>query len=218
MKTSLMFLRSGALCAALALASGSAMADGLKVYKAQPGGSAVKIDGDSNIHKWVVEGKIIGGQLEIDPAFALAGTPAPGKVNAHAKATIPIRSLKSGKARMDEVMQEHMKAADFPRIEFELLDMTLKEAPKSVSDPLVFSTNGKLTISGVSRTNAMDFVCDRADASKLKFKGVTQLKMTDFGIKPPSPAIALGLITTKDEVKVSIEWSTAVPAADGAAK
>jgi len=30
--------------------------------------------------------------------------------------------------------------------------------------------------------------------------------MTDHGIKPPSPALAMGLIKTGDDVKVSLEW------------
>jgi hypothetical protein len=34
------------------------------------------------------------------------------------------------------------------------------------------------------------------------------LKMTDFGIQPPSPAVALGLIKTADEVTINFEWKT----------
>lgn len=180
----------------------------LVVYTAQPAGSSVKIDGSCNIHDWTVEGKIIGGRFEVDPSFALTGTPAAGKVNAKAKASIPITSLKSGKSRMDEVMQENMKATEFPRIEYQMLDMTLKQSPKSATDPLVFDTVGKLTISGVSRTNAMEVTCSRTNASRLTFTTVANLKMTDFGITPPSPTIALGLITTRDEVKVTLEWVT----------
>ncbi|HAM72495.1 MAG TPA: hypothetical protein DCM86_12710 [Verrucomicrobiales bacterium] len=181
----------------------------LAVYSAQPSGSSVKIDGTSTIHNWTVEGKIIGGKFEIDPAFAIAGTPAAGKVNAKAKASIPVRSLKSGKPRMDEVMQEHMKMTDFPRIEYELTELSLKEAPKSATDPLVFDSQGKLTISGVSNTRAMTVKCDRSEAGKLKFSGVVDLKMTDFGIKPPAPSLALGLVKTGDDIKVTIEWVTA---------
>jgi hypothetical protein len=32
--------------------------------------------------------------------------------------------------------------------------------------------------------------------------------MTDFGIKPPAPAVGLGLIKTADEVTVTFEWNT----------
>ena len=132
-----------------------------------------------------------------------------GPVNAKAKAVIPVRSLKSGKPKMDEVMLEHMKGDKFLKIDFELLGMNLKEAPKSATDPLVFDATGKLSISGVTRTNTMKVTCERADLSKLKFKSVADIKMTDFGIQPPAPNIALGLIKTGDDVKVTIEWVTA---------
>ena len=48
----------------------------------------------------------------------------------------------------------------------------------------------------------------RADA-KLTVKGSLVIKMTDFGITPPSPKLPSGNIVTKDEVKVSFSWVTA---------
>ena len=54
----------------------------------------------------------------------------------------------------------------------------------------------------------MVVTCYRTEAAKLRFKGVANLKMTDFGIKPPSPSLALGLIKTADNIKVTIEWVT----------
>jgi polyisoprenoid-binding protein YceI len=203
--------------AMLCAATPAAWSQNLLTYSAQSAGSVVKIDGSSSIHDWTVDGKIIGGKFEVDPGFALMGTPAAGKVNAKAKAIIPIRSLKSGKPKMDEVMQEHMKADQFPRIDYELTEMNLTKAPASATDPLIFDTTGKLTISGVTRTNVMQVTCDRSEANKLKFKSVANIKMTDYGIKPPAPALALGLIKTADDVKVTIEWVTAQKS-DAAAK
>jgi hypothetical protein len=46
------------------------------------------------------------------------------------------------------------------------------------------------------------------EVNKLKATGSKQLKMTDFDIKPPAPAVGLGLIKTADEVTVTFEWST----------
>jgi hypothetical protein len=40
--------------------------------------------------------------------------------------------------------------------------------------------------------------------------------MTSFGIQPPAPKIALGLISTGDDVKLTFDWVTAKK--DGAAK
>ena len=53
---------------------------------------------------------------------------------------------------------------------------------------------------------AMLVTVTHVDGGKLKVSGKTPLKMTDFGIKPPAPAVGLGLIKTGDEVKISFEW------------
>jgi len=39
---------------------------------------------------------------------------------------------------------------------------------------------------------------------KMKTSGSTSVKMTSFGIKPPAPKVALGLISTDDDVKISL--------------
>src|SRR4249919_70042 len=88
----------------LAAASPLRAADTVK-YIAQPG-SEVKIDGTSNIHDWTVKGQIISGSMEVSSDFDkdLKALSTPPK----ADVTIPVRSLKSGNKKMDEVMQEHM--------------------------------------------------------------------------------------------------------------
>jgi hypothetical protein len=42
--------------------------------------------------------------------------------------------------------------------------------------------------------------------------------MTDYKVKPPAPKIALGAITTGDEVKITFEWMVALPSNATAAK
>src|SRR5690349_11527412 len=91
-------------------------ADPIK-YSAQPG-SEVKFDGTSNIHDWTVKGQIISGYMEVSPEFdkdLKAVSPAP-KVDV----TIPVRSLKSGNKKMDEVMQDHMNIKANPSIKYQL--------------------------------------------------------------------------------------------------
>lgn len=180
-------------------------------YEAQPG-SKVKLDGSSNIHDWTVEGLAIGGTMELDSSFPLDASlksVAALKVVPKVHVTIPVRSLKSGKKRMDEVMHEAMKQPEFPKIEYQLKEMTPKSAEHTPGTPFQFDTKGELTISGVTRTNAMVVDIDVTEKGKLKVTGTTTVKMTDFGIKPPSPALALGLIKTADDVKITFEWLTA---------
>ena len=71
-----------------------------EIYRAKFGSSKLTIYGDSTIHKWKVETKVLGGYLSLN-ADALA---EPGAVAAKGKVIVPVRQLKSGKKRMDAIM------------------------------------------------------------------------------------------------------------------
>ncbi|PYI84942.1 MAG: hypothetical protein DME26_12275 [Verrucomicrobia bacterium] len=143
------WLWRGVLFAALLLfLAGSLMAQTLTRYQAQSTGSKMKIDGDSTAHKWTVECSVVGGYFELDPAFAAAPqNAATGKVNAKVSVIVPVRQLKStvlvGKQSMDNVMHEALKVQQFPRIEYRLTELTLKEAPKSADAPIQLSSKGQ---------------------------------------------------------------------------
>ncbi len=176
-------------------------------YAAEPAGSKVKVDGTSTIHDWTVESKLIGGYIEFDPGFAFEKA-QPGKVNARVAVLIPVRQLKSDKTAMDTVMYDAMKEKEHRRIDYRLTEMTLKEIPKTPDAPFLFDTKGELVVAGVTNPVAMPVTMVRVGADKLKFTGSTSIKMTSFGIQPPAPKVALGLISTGDEVKLSFEWLT----------
>ena len=49
----------------------------------------------------------------------------------------------------------------------------------------------------------------KGEGDKLKGSGKAKLKMSQCGVSPPSPKIALGLIKTGDEVTVEFDWFVA---------
>ena len=196
------------IAAVIALACGaSVFAADLAKFEAQPN-SKVKIDGTSTVHDWTVEGGIIGGAMELDSKFVAEPTKAqPGAVPAKVEATIPVRSLKSYKKAMDDIMHAAMKQPQYPRIEYRLTELTLKETPKSADGPFTFDSKGQLSLAGV--TNKVSFPVTMTRSGKtVKTTGTTNVKMTSFGIQPPAPKIALGLISTGDDVKLTFEWVT----------
>ncbi len=206
MKTLRLSLIATALLCAAALCAAE-----LTKFTAQPG-SKVKIDGTSTVHDWTVEGGIIAGAMELDPAFAAEPTKAkPGKVAAKVDATIPVRTLKSGKSPMDNIMHAAMKQPLHPQIKYRLTELTLKETPKNAEAPWEFDSKGELVVAGVTNQVAFPVTMTRTDKA-IKTTGSTSVKMTSFGIQPPAPAVALGLIKTGDDVKLTFEWNTAVPA------
>jgi len=220
--------------ALLALATLSLQAADQKTTYAARSGSKMRIEGTSNVHDWQVEGSIIGGFMEVGPGFpAEPGQSAvPGKIEAKAEAFISARSLRSiekdGRPysdAMDGIMYEKLKASEdpatkkvpYPRIEYRLSELVLKESPKAKEGPYVFDTKGDLMVAGVSKTISMVVNVTPMADKKVKISGNTTIKMTDFKIDPPAPKIALGLIKTGDDVKLIFEWMLAPRKAPAAA-
>ncbi len=188
-------------------------ADAPSLYTAQPKGSKIIIEGDSTVHKWTMEGPLIGGKVEfpagvkIDMAQATVPGLAEGKVAAKVQAKIPVRSIKSGHDIMDGLYQEALKATNFPAIVYNLTEMTLK--PGHVAGkPFEFDTKGDLSFAGVTNSVNMTVKMESTDKA-VKITGNCPLKMTAFGIKPPAPNIGLGLMRCADDVNIVFEWSVA---------
>ena len=182
-------------------------------------GSNVRIEGTSSIHDWQVTGKLIGGYLEVGAGFpANAAAPArPGKVEVRGEVFIPVRSMRSvtkeGNAystAMDDIMYEKFLDAKHPKIFYRLQELVLKTVPASAGLPFVFDSKGELSVAGVTNKVAFPVTMTRVDKTKMKTTGTTSVKMTSFGIQPPAPKIALGLIKTGDDVKIAFEWNTGV--------
>ncbi len=164
-------------------------------YKARPG-SSVKIAGTSNIHDWTVESKLIGGSMELKGDLAKAG-----KVDATAEAKISVRSIKSDKKAMDDIMHAAMKVEQNPTVVFTLKELTAQ-------GDLKFEAKGDLSLAGVTKEVKFPVTMEKAEGDQMKVKGVLDTKMTEFGIQPPSPNIPGNPIKTADEVKVTFEWLT----------
>ncbi|MCX8157846.1 MAG: YceI family protein [Verrucomicrobiae bacterium] len=196
-RMNIVLLTGWALLAALTVSAQS-----LTRFTSTPG-SKVTIDGTSNIHDWTVEGNVIAGYFDVDKAALQKG--APGTLKAAVAVKITVRSLKSGKEKMDEVMQEHMKADQFQFIEYKLGE--LKVVKGSLEKGLECESTGELTVSGVTKKITLPVTITKVDDEKIKIVSPkVNLKMTDFGIKPPEPKLAMGLIKTGDDVKVGVEW------------
>jgi len=195
------------LILAAVLAGPVALAADTVHYMARPG-SKVTIAGTSTIHDWTMEGRIIGGSIDLPACSGFGQSQIMGLADAKVEAFIPVRSLKSAHAGMDEVMQQAMNEKDHPKIQYRLANMTLRQ-PHVTGSPFVFDTKGDLIVNGVTNQIAWPVTIETIATDKLKITGSLPLKMTDYKIKPPAPDIGLGLIKTGDDVIISIEWLVA---------
>lgn len=211
MKTRLI-LTTFALTSALAL-----HADGNR-YQAQPAGNKVRLEGTSTAHDWEMEGTMIGGFVEFDPAvqFDTAQATIPGlkdkKLAIKSLVIVPVRSVKSdAKAMaqvMDGLMQDALKESQFKKIECRVSELTFKE-PHAAGKPFEFDASGELAIAGVTNKITFPVSIDVVEKDKLKITGKAPVKMTTYGVKPPAPSFGLGLMKCGDDVNVIFDWTVA---------
>lgn len=177
-------------------------------YDAQPGGSTCSMEGTSTMHDWTMTTAIISGYIEADANFPESALTNTAAASPKVVANLPVRAFKSGKAKMDEKMMDHMQADKFIRLEYRLISLKPKSKP-GAAGALEFDAVGTLTIVGKTVTNSMPVTIEKKDG-KLKVVGSTPLKMTDYGLKPPViNLLGIDAISVGDDLKIKFEWALA---------
>lgn len=174
-------------------------------FEAQPG-SQLRIAGTSNLQDWSLDGRIISGFVEFGAGFGLNDALKPGPIEARAECSVPIRTLRSSSGAFTEaVWSETFDRKKHPRILYRLHKLVLKE-PVGGRTPVPLDAQGELVVAGVTNVVSMGVFVEEPAKGKLKITGSTTLKMTAFGIRPPTPSIAAGMVRMGDQVRISFEW------------
>ena len=201
-----------ALSAAATIISGIQIQAETITYSARTG-SLLKISGTSSVHDWEVKTLLIGGRMVWDSSFPLDPSKAKlPKLTTSPKVSVivPVRNIESGKQRMNEVMHGAMNAQKHKFARYNLTEIKVTDNKRKAGDPILFDTEGTLNVNGKSVPVSMQVSIAKGKEGKLKVSGKTKLRMSQFGISPPAPKIALGLITTGDEVSVEFDWFVAL--------
>ena len=163
--------------------------------------SKLWIEGTSTIHDWTCKATSIDAAIEVDPAAAQLAA-APPKMLKKVSVKVPVKSLKCGHGGMDDNMYKALKADSDPQISYILASF---EPADEQATEFTLKTVGTLTIAGKENKLAMDVAAVRLSDGTVKATGTVPIKMTDFGIKPPTAIF--GRIKAGDDVKVKFELS-----------
>lgn len=188
--------------AALLLAAAPALAQ----IDVRPAGF-LRVEGDSTLHRW-------GTTLtDVRMAFRLADGAPPSLPEAIAGARVsalavalPVAELKSGESGLDKNLRKALMAERFPDILYTLGRYAL--VPAGPDGILTAKTTGELTIAGRTRPAAID-VKVRPGPDGVELTGAYALKMSDFGITPPT--LMLGAIRVKDLVAIRFDLTVRTP-------
>jgi polyisoprenoid-binding protein YceI len=201
MRTPRIRMTSMATLLGTVIAAGAAYAAGLpetapRITLAE--GSRLTLKGKSTMHAYASTATRLQLAVELAGALpagdsTLARLAAPGAVKSIVL-TIPVEALKSDKDGLDKNMYKALKASANPNIVFRLHFATPGAAARE------FRVEGELEVAG--RSQPIELVVRASECPEgIAIEGSKALRMTSFGIKPPS--MFLGTLKTDDEVVIA---------------
>ena len=139
--------------------------------------------------------------IELDALAATQLNTAAPKALKKVHVKVPVRSLKCGHGGMDNNLYKALNADASPDVSYILA--TFEAVAGDAKDTFTLHTVGTLNVAGTENKVEMDVVATRMADGSVTAKGVVPIKMTDFGIQPPTAIF--GRLKTGNEVKVNFE-------------
>ncbi|NEM96966.1 YceI family protein [Pontibacter burrus] len=155
------------------------------------GKTELKVNGTSTLHDWEMTSAQAQGKAEM----ILEGTTL--KNVKSASVTLKTQSIKSGTAKMDDIAYETLKANKFTDIVFTLTSFRALDNNRALAV-------GNLTIAGTTKPVTFN-VETSTKSGVVQMTGETNIKFTEFGIKPPTAL--LGTVKTGNDLKLSFKAS-----------
>lgn len=158
----------------------------------------VTIHGTSNLHNWVQKVGMVSGDGVVnwnkDGSFDLDAI----------NIKMDVHSIKSDKGSvMNNKTYKALKADVNPEIIF-TLHVPVKSIQTKTKEKTV-SIKGNLTIAGVTRSVDMQVKLFMHEHGKLAFEGSQTIKMTDYGVDPPTAFF--GTLKTGNEITLNFKTS-----------
>lgn len=179
--------------------------------------SRVQLNGSATLRRWRCENRQVSGFVEVGLSLqdihrletallngadlTAPNLDLPVSSPPRARITVPVRSLICGNDAMERDMYGALKAEQFPTIEYEFSHVeSVAVLQEAGAIRFKIQTEGILEIAGSRQVVRMDVTIERQGEDTFKIFGKKRVKMTDFGITPPSAF--WGLIRAHDPVDV----------------
>jgi hypothetical protein len=160
--------------------------------------SQLWLEGTSTLHPYSSRASRIKvvGRL---PSTATHGAPEEAVLagSASLELTIPVRSLHPEHSGLDSNLYTAMKADKYPDIRFRLTGYLAQPGDKPGS--FLVQAAGRLSVAGVEREVELKGTLSTTN-DRLQLEGTRELRMTDYGITPPT--MFLGALKTDNRVVI----------------
>lgn len=155
-------------------------------YEIAPG-SRFSIDGTATTGSWTCEADAVRGTGTLGADGSLA-----------AEITIPVQDFDCGFGPMNRDLRRALRAREHPSIVFELGSADVLSEGAESGTWVGVRTSGTLRLAGASRPVTLSAEGRRLPDGRVELRGHHPLRMSDFGVEPPSHA--LGLVRAHDSI------------------
>ena len=161
--------------------------------------SRIWIDGSSTTGQYSCVGDRVVGNGLVD---------AGPRTSVSVHVAVPVRSFDCGIRQMNADFVDALKADAHPAISFSLEEVDWSSGSFSRGTWVSMSATGELEVAGETRHIAFALEGQRIADGRVRVRGAHPLRMTDFGIEPPSGL--LGLVRSHDDIVVRFDLRAAL--------
>lgn len=150
---------------------------------------AIKLKGTSTFHDWEMEAKNATGEAQF-----IFDKESENELSALKSLSfaLKVEDLKSDNKGLDKNAYEALKTDEFKNIYYKLSSSSLFIEESGY----VLKSEGNLTVAGVTKKILMDVHIAVNEDGTITCKGTYKLKMTDYGVEPPT--FMMGIMKTGD--------------------
>ena len=160
--------------------------------------SRLWIDGTSTIRSFTCKAGEVNALVEVNGANAIPSLLTGEKGVKAVQVTVPAEKMDCGNGKMNDHMRNALKVTENPTISFTLKDYDVAKNADGISGTI----NGTLDLGGVKKPISLQ-ATGANEGGMLHVNGVYELKMTDYGLKPPT--LMFGRIKVGETVKVGFD-------------
>ncbi len=161
--------------------------------------SRLWIKGTSTVRSFECRAGAIEAKVESTGPGATAALLGGAKAVTSAEVTIPAAQLDCNNGTMNGHMKKALKAAEHPVIRFRIANYTLAKAAEGMKADLT----GTLSLGGVEKPITVSAIGKDEGDGKLRVIGSYELKMTEYGLKPPT--LMMGTMKVNERVNVGFD-------------
>jgi hypothetical protein len=183
--------------AVIGLGANAAVAQGPSAIRLRlEPGSEITIQGTSTLHDFHCKTDKIIAYVDVDPSYTRDLTKV-ARPLVSVKVNIVARTLTCGGGTIDNNMYKTLKTDQFQMIKYTMSGYDLLDA---TSSSFSANTKGTLQIAGQDKAVDIKINAARLAEGKASAEGEETIKLTDFGIDPPS--FMFGRLKVGNELKV----------------